>query len=93
MKTIQELEEEETRNQKKDAEDLISRMFSFIPVEGKNSLSALISAKYCAKVACDYLIDFLPSINDTPPNSRGNENTYSQYWRGVKSELENYELD
>lgn len=92
MKTIQELEEEKTRNQKKDAEDLISRMFTFIPVEGKNSKEALISAKYCAKVACDYLIDFLPSMRDIPPNSRGNENTYRKYWKGVKSELENYEL-
>ena len=45
-------------------------------------------AIFCAKVACDYLYENLPNINETPPNSRKDERTYKQYWNGVKRKLE-----
>lgn len=88
MKTIQELNEERNENQQMDADQLMERMFSFIPLDGKHPTSAIISAKFCAKVACDYLYDNLPNINETPPNSRKDERYYRQYWNGVKLKLE-----
>jgi len=88
MKTIQEIDEERNENQQNDAYELMQRMFSFIPLDGKHPTSAIISAKFCAKVACDYLYENLPNINETPPNSRKDERTYRQYWNGVKLKLE-----
>jgi hypothetical protein len=92
MKTIQEVEEERMEHQKMDANELMERMFSFIPISKKHATSAIISAKYCAKVACDYLIETLPNINETPPDSRNDERTYKQYWRGVKIELAQFKF-
>lgn len=80
-------------SQKKDAELLIGEMFSFIPISEKGVTHSLLSAKYCAKVACDFLIKSLPNINETPPIKRQVENKYSQYWRGVKSEIEEYKVN
>ena len=93
MKTIQELEEERMEHQKMDADELMHRMFSFIPLSEKHTSSAIISAKFCAKVACDYLMETLPNINETPPNSRKDERFYKQYWNGVKYELEQFKAD
>ena len=78
MGTLQDIEIQ------KDADELMQRMFSF--VEASNS--GIISAKFCARVACDYLIETLPNINDTPPIHRKEERKYRQHWMGVKSKLE-----
>lgn len=92
MKTIQEKEQELDENQQLDAEELIQKMFSFIPIKEESPSSAIISAKFCAKVACDYLIDKLPNINDTPPIKRKGEEMYKQYWTGVKNKIESFKV-
>lgn len=90
MKTTQEIEKEKNEKQQSDIDELMGRMFSFIPLEEKSPTSALISAKFCAMVACDYLIEKLPNINDTPPDFRNDVSTYSQYWREVKSKIDKH---
>ena len=88
MKTIQEREQELDENKQLDADELMQRMFSFIHIEKGSESSGLVSAKFCAMVACDYLIDRLPNINETPPIHRKDESTYKQYWMGVKRKLD-----
>ncbi len=88
MKTHQQINEEIEENRRLDAEELVQRMFSFISIKGEGVTNALISAKFCAKVACDYLIDNLPNINETAPINRLEEQKYKQYWMGVKGELD-----
>jgi hypothetical protein len=46
------------------AEDLISKMFSFIPLN-ENANSALVSAKFCAKQSVKENIELLNFINDS----------------------------
>lgn len=74
-------------NCKLDAEELLSKMFKFIPIEDRNTKSSMISAKYCAMVACDYLFNHLPNINLVPPIHRESEDSYRQHWMGVKAAL------
>lgn len=90
QKTVQEIDREINEKQQSDADELMQRMFSFISLDKKFPAGALISAKFCAKVACDYLIENLPNINNTPPIKRKEERAYRQYWNGVKSKLENF---
>jgi hypothetical protein len=90
MKTTLKIKEERIEHQKMDADELIQRMFSFIPLSERSASTAIISAKFCAKVACDYLIENLPNIDEIPSNSQKDEKTYIEYWIGVKYQLENY---
>lgn len=47
------------------AEDLIGKMFSFIPMSEKHLNSSLISAKFCAKQSVKENIELLNFINDS----------------------------
>ena len=85
---ILEQKEQIKEDQRNDAYLLIEKMYSFIPMDKNIPKNAFISAKYCAKVACDYLIENTPNINLTPPIHRKKYREYSVYWMGVKREIE-----
>lgn len=71
----------QTPTPKQDAEALFNSMKGF---RVKHS-----HVRKCAKIACDLLINRLPSINDTPPIHRKSQDAYSQHWQQVKIELDN----
>lgn len=93
MKTTREIEQKIDENKQLDADELMQRMFNFIHLENGSPSIELLSAKFCAMVTCDYLIDILPNINETPPIHRKDEIMYQQYWMGVKRKLNAVSVD
>ena len=57
-------------------------------IDKTGQLRSLEGVKACALIVCEELSKRLPNINDTPPDSRKEEEMYMQFWfNKVPSEI------
>jgi hypothetical protein len=71
---------------KEKAIELVDRFKNLLPFyTEKDNLN---KSKKCALIACEELVECLPSINGRPPNYQDRDKYTSEFWEEVKQEIE-----